>query len=105
MAGIVHQLDKIDAEMKRLSTKQKVLRDQKKKHIANLITFMEKNKLESIGDYTLEKLKKGSTKPKLKPKAERMRDVYQVLNNIGVSDPVSLWDMLQVAQRMQSNER
>lgn len=99
----LHEINIIDAELKRLNLITKNLRLQKKRQLVGLCHYMKSNNIEKVGEgknaITLKKCEnatlQGQPRPKLKPKKIRKIDELNLLREVGIPDPINFYAQLE----------
>lgn len=97
MTSYVREINSIDEEIKRLNTRLKTLRQQKKTAQGHLYEYMNNKNIEKIENFTLKKLEPKPPKPK-KKKAEKMRDAIILCSQHGIDDPEEFYKQFQKTQ-------
>lgn len=107
----LHEINILDAEIKRLNLITKNLRLQKKRQLAGLYQYMKSHNIEKVGEgknaITLKKCESATsqsqTRPKLKPKKVRRMDELNLLKEVGIPDPVNFYAKLEKTRTAKTN--
>lgn len=90
----VRQIESLNKEIKRLNSVVKKLRSQRSTIELHLYNTMEKNHIEEVGKYKLEKLKP-KEKVKRKSKKQQKKEAISLFYEIGVPDPETIYEELE----------
>ena len=101
--GYITQLASINDTLKRLTSKVKDLKRQKKDIEERLRRWMEKNGYEECEGYKLTKLQPKPKAPR-KKKADKKRDAIQLFADIGIDDPDELYEKLRETEKIKTSE-
>lgn len=99
-SNYVKAIESIKGEMKRLGDRQRILREERKKTEFRLFQWMRARGYQDFEGYKLEKLKPKEMVPVLrKKKKEKVADAINLFRDIGVSDPVGLYQEFLATQK------
>ena len=92
----VKEINSLDEEIKRLTSRLKDLRSQRKICSEKLYAYMEKNNIESInqGKIKLNKIKPKDRK-KTRPKKERTQETIKLLRDAGIPNPSAFFNQIE----------
>lgn len=88
----------LDAEIKRISSRLKAAREERKKHVDRLYQYMTKYGLDNVEGIPIKKVEPKIPKPR-KKKAEKREDAIAFLMNAGIADPDGFLEEFEATQR------
>lgn len=94
----LYEIGKIDEELKRLRERTRYLNSLKKRAQEKLYKLCIDNGIEDIGGKKIDRLKPKEKVAKI-PKKQRDATVIQTLRDIGVPDPISVYENLKIIQK------
>jgi hypothetical protein len=100
----IQQISSIDAELSRLNTRMKSLREQKRGQMTGLYQLMKSQNLEYVGNgknkITIRAAEpKLAHKEKIKPKSQRRLEEIEILRSQGIPNPEQLYIQLEETRR------
>lgn len=99
--AFVREIQSIENEERRLRTRARKLREQKRKAQAHLYEYMEKNGIERYGGVTKKSISPRQKTVRKKAK-EKKKDALELFRKTGIPDPEKFWNEFQRTQKIVS---
>ena len=99
----VQEIDSLTAEIKRLNTHVKNLREQRKVAQGHLYNYMESHSLEKYRNHTIASVRPRPKKPR-KPESQKKQDAIELFREAGIPDPESFFTEFKATQKYEDGE-
>lgn len=99
----IREINSLDDEIKRLNSKLKALREQKRSKQDLLYKYMTKNHIDKYGGITAKSIRPRENFPR-KPESEKKSDAITLFTQLGIENPEEVYKEFKLTQKYQKQE-